>query len=76
MLVTETVRVCFVISVGSCVGKCYVAGEGMALVFDDPDSPNYFTIQLNSTGARLRRRRDQIDWRGLAAKTETKETQK
>lgn len=59
-------------TLGPCVGKAHVAGQGMALVFDDPESPNYFTLQVNRTGMRLRRRRDQIDWRGLAAKMKEK----
>lgn len=54
-------------TLGACIGKAHVKGQGMALVFDDPEDSRYFTLQVNKTGARLRRRRDQIDWR-LASK--------
>jgi hypothetical protein len=54
-------------ALGPCVGKAHVEGKGMALVFDDPEDSRYFTVQIDKTGLRLRRRRDQIDWR-LASK--------
>lgn len=57
-------------TLGPCVGKAHVEGKGMALVFDDPESPNYFTVLISRTGARLRRRRDQIDWRLASKKRE------
>ena len=53
-------------TVGECVGKAASpTGRGLAFVFAAPE-PDYFILQDCKTGARYRRRRDQIKWRTAA----------
>lgn len=50
------------LALGSCVGFAYVKGNtGRATVFDT-DEDDWF-ILITPSGARFRRRRDQIQWR-------------